>query len=79
MANPFYDIAARAFALDPADRLRLAADLIDSVEGCTPDPAWSASWSVELDRRADEADRVGDQGRPWEEVRADLLRRLAGR
>lgn len=67
-----------ALALPEQDRLALAAELIDSVEG-PEDPEWSAAWSAELDRRVAEADRTGDRGRPWDQVRTDLLGRLARR
>jgi putative addiction module component (TIGR02574 family) len=71
-------IAEDALALPEQDRLALAAELIDSVEGAE-DEAWSADWSAELDRRVAEAERTGNRGRPWDQVRADLLERLARR
>lgn len=67
-----------ALALPEQDGLVLAAELIDSVEG-PEDPTWSAVWSAELDRRVTEADGTGDRGRPWDQVRAELLERLARR
>lgn len=78
MSLPFHVVTTEAMALDPADRLRLASELIDSVEGAE-DPGWAAAWSAELDRRVAEAERTGDRGRSWDEVRADLLRDLAAR
>ena len=76
MADPLRSVTADAMALDPADRLRLAYELIDSVEG-PPNDDWSLAWSQELDRRLEKAERTGDYGRPWEEVRADLLKGIA--
>jgi len=76
MSHPLHTITAEALELDPADRLRLAAELIDSVEGAE-DPGWADAWSAELDRRVAEAERMGEQGRPWAEVRADLFAELA--
>ena len=70
--------AAAALALPEEDRLALAAELIDSVEGAE-DAGWASAWSAELDRRVAEADRTGDRGRPWAEVRTGLLERLARR
>ncbi len=67
-----------ALALPEQDRLALATELIDSVEG-SEDTTWSAEWSAELDRRVNEADRTGDRGRPWDQVRAELLERLSRR
>jgi putative addiction module component (TIGR02574 family) len=75
MANPLRSVTADALALDPADRLRPASDLLDSVEEPLDD-GWAPAWSQELDRRLEKAERTGDFGRPWDEVRADLLRLL---
>ena len=72
------EIADEALALSEQDRLALAAVLIDSVEG-PEDPDWVEEWSKELDHRVAEADRTGDRGRPWDQVRAELLGRLARR
>lgn len=62
-----------ALNLDAGDRLRLAAELIDSVEG-PADPAWDAAWLSELQarRQRGSADAV-----PWSEARARLLARLS--
>jgi putative addiction module component (TIGR02574 family) len=78
MGQALRKLTEQALALDERDRLALAADLIDSVEG-PADAAWASAWSAELDRRVAEADRTGDRGRPWDEVRAELLSRLADR
>lgn len=77
MSARFHSLAQAALELDPAERLQLASELIDSVEGPT-DPAWSSAWAAELERRVGEADRSEERGRSWDDVRADLLRRLAG-
>lgn len=75
-------IARQALELDPADRLQLAAELIDSVEG-PADPGWSGAWTAELRRRSAEADAREARGEPrgseWSEVRARLLQDLAKR
>ena len=78
MSRPLHAVTTEAMELDAADRLRLAAELIDSVEG-PEDPGWTAAWSDELDRRVAEAERTGAHGRSWDDVRADLLRDLASR
>jgi putative addiction module component (TIGR02574 family) len=82
MASSFHTVAIEALNLGEADRLRLAAELIDSVEG-PADPAWERAWSAELDRRAAAADarelRGESRGIPWSEVRAGVLKRLAER
>jgi hypothetical protein len=76
MTGKLQTIAQQAMALDPAERLQLAAELIDSVEG-PADPGWSASWTEELRRRSAEADAREGRGEPrgteWSEARARLL------
>lgn len=73
MSRPLHVVTTEAMALDPADRLRLAAELIDSVEG-PEDPEWSAAWLAQIRARRERgmADTV-----PWSEARAKVLRRLS--
>jgi len=82
MSRPLQVVTAEALELDPADRLRLAAELIDSVEG-PADPRWEEAWSREIARRSAEADAREARGEPrgleWPEARARILRDLAGR
>jgi len=82
MATNFHAIAQEALAFEPADRLRLAAELIDSVDG-PADPAWNAAWAEELGRRsaaADERESRGEsRGSDWPDARRRLLDDLARR
>ena len=82
MPPTFHSVAIEALNLDEADRLRLAAELIDSVEG-PADPGWEGAWTEEVDRRSAAADARQARGEPrgvdWTDVRADVLRRLAER
>lgn len=78
MSLPLHVVTSEAMALNPADRLRLAAELLNSVEE-PADAGWATAWSAELDLRVAEAERTGDPGRPWDDVGADLLRDLARR
>ena len=78
MSREFHTIAQRALELDPADRLRLAAELLASVEG-RADPAWSAAWKEEIDARLQAADAREVRGTPWSDVRAHVLNKLAQR
>lgn len=82
MSKPLHALTAEALALDPADRLRLATELIDSVEG-EADPAWSERWATEIQRRSADADAREAHGEPrgstWSEVKKRLLDGLADR
>ena len=78
MSLPLPVVTTEAMARDPADRLRVAAELLDRVEA----PAfagWAVARSAEPNLRVAEAERTGDRGRPWDDVRADLLRDLSRR
>lgn len=68
------DLRQRVLALSPRDRLALAAELFDSVEGS--DPEWEQAWALEIDRRAAEIDSGAARTIPWPEARARLEARL---
>lgn len=72
MPMPLHAVTTMALALDPADRLRLAAELVESVEA-PEDKEWSAAWFAEIRARRERgaADAV-----PWSEARAGISRRL---
>jgi len=70
MARSVRTIVAEALKLPTEERLALAAEIIDSVEGA--DPEWEAAWLCELDAR--EAQGVA-QWPPWTEVRTLILER----
>ena len=70
------DIRAAALQLPEQERLELATELLESVEG-PPDPAWERAWIEELDRRAAASDAAGTPAREWTDVRARLLARFA--
>ena len=82
MALPLHKLTSEAMALDPADRLRLATELIDSVEE-SADREWAEQWTAELQRRsaaAAEREELGlSRGSDWEDVKERLLRSLAPR
>ena len=82
MPPNFHTVAIEALNLSEADRLRLAAELIDSVEG-PADPRWERAWSSEVERRSAAADAREARGEPrgvdWTVARAGILRRLAER
>jgi hypothetical protein len=72
MPPTYQSVAEEAFDLDDADRLRLATELIDSVEGSSDD-AWEAAWSEEIRARRAQGEK---NGIPWADVRARVLERL---
>lgn len=65
------ELLQHALQLSEDDRLALATDLLDSVEG-PEDPEWAEAWAAELDRRVRELDEGRVKGVPWEEVKAKL-------
>ncbi len=74
MSRSAHEVATRALGLPEEERLALAAELIDSVEG-PADEEWERAWLDELARRQAQ----GTEGaRPWSEVRSRILRRLGG-
>jgi len=73
MSSAYRQVTTLALHLPAEDRLALASELIDSVEE-PADPEWERAWLEELRARKER----GLQGaRPWSEVRASILRRLA--
>lgn len=74
MSQTARELAARALELPEEERLALASELIDSVEG-PADAEWERAWLDELARRRT---RGMDDAKPWSEVRARLLGRLGG-
>ena len=70
------DLRAAALKLSEQERLELATELLESVEG-TPDPEWQRAWIEEIDRRVAAARTTGTQPIEWTEVRARLLARFS--
>ena len=73
MSQPLHVVTTEAMALDPADRLRLASELIDSVDG-PADAEWDEAWLTEIQARRQ---RGTVDAIPWSEARARVLRRLS--
>ena len=75
MVRSLHQLTQEALKLPAEDRLGLATELIDSVDGGV-DPEWEKAWLEELSaRRA----RGSAGARPWNEVRKSILERLANR
>lgn len=69
------ELLQHALRLPVDDRLALATELLESVEG-PEDPEWAEAWAAELDRRVQELDEGRVQGVPWSEVKAKIEARL---
>ena len=69
------ELLQRALELPADERLALASELLESVEG-PEDPEWAAAWAAELDRRVKELDAGIVTGIPWEQVKSEILERL---
>jgi putative addiction module component (TIGR02574 family) len=69
------ELLERALELPADDRLALATELLESVEG-PEDPEWAAAWSAELDRRVRELDSGAVKAIPWQQVKSEILERL---
>jgi len=74
--HPPAGLLADALRLPAEDRLALASELLDSVEGAA-DPEWDEAWLAELDRRntASKAEALED----WATVRARVLSGIRGK
>jgi putative addiction module component (TIGR02574 family) len=71
-SHPPRGLLADALRLPAQDRLALASELLDSVEG-TNDTEWDAAWLAELDRRAESDPSKSED---WATVRARILNEL---
>jgi putative addiction module component (TIGR02574 family) len=77
-SNAADDLLQRALQLPAHDRLALATELLNSVEG-REDKDWNEAWAQELDRRSAAVERGEDALESWDcvesRIRADLSRR----
>ena len=74
MADLIEDLTAKARALPPADRVRLAEDLLSTVQ--ETDEEVEAAWDAEIRRRIAEIDAGTAKLIPAEEVFAQVRRLL---
>jgi putative addiction module component (TIGR02574 family) len=72
------ELLRRALELPAEDRLALATELLNSVEG-PEDEDWSDAWAEELGRRLAEVERGEVKLEPWETVKARILADLQSR
>ena len=66
-------LAAEINRLSPAEKILLVEEIWDQVAASTGNLPVPEAHNAELDRRL--AADAGDAGRPWAEIRAELLRR----
>jgi hypothetical protein len=68
-------LVAQALRLSESQRVRVAAELLESVEG-PPDDVDDDEWLAEINRRADGVRRGESVGERWSAVRDELLPEL---
>ncbi|MHB8876337.1 MAG: addiction module protein [Myxococcaceae bacterium] len=71
-------LLSEALKLTSAERARLAAELIASVDG-EPEPDAEAAWAAEIDRRVQRVQSEGPKGDDWQGVHARIATRLRSR
>lgn len=69
------DVRAAALQLSEQERLELATELLESVEGPI-DPEWERAWVEECNRRIAADEAAGTQPLDWSDVRARWLARM---
>ena len=79
MARPLHKLTEEALILDPAERIELATTLYESLATPNPLTEWDLACVDESERRLAEHERLGGPTFTWEEVRAEILERLARR
>jgi putative addiction module component (TIGR02574 family) len=73
------DILDAALKLDPAERARIAHEIIVSLDDEPADEGVEEAWEQELAKRAAEIDSGAVKLEPWSKVRQDLLDIVRGR
>jgi putative addiction module component (TIGR02574 family) len=71
VASIFENVAEQALSLSASERLRLANELLQSVEPQTSEEAERA-WEEEIERRIARIDSGEAKGRSWEEIKRDF-------
>ena len=71
MANTFENVAEQALSLSARERLRLATELLQSVEPRASEEVEHA-WEEEIQRRIVEIDSGHAKGRPWQDIKRDF-------
>ena len=78
MSTPVRDLLRQASELDEHDRATLAGLLLESLE-YEVDGDVEGAWQEEIGRRLAELDTDSVQRVPWDEVKAELMRRTGAK
>jgi putative addiction module component (TIGR02574 family) len=78
MSTPVRDLFRQASELDEHDRATLAGLLLESLE-YEVDEDVEGAWQEEIGRRLAELDTDSVQRVPWDEVKAELMRRTGAK
>jgi putative addiction module component (TIGR02574 family) len=73
------EILDAALKLEPAERARIAHEIIVSLDDEPADEGVEEAWEQELAKRAAEIDSGAVKLEPWSKVRQDLLDIVRGR
>jgi len=71
MPSAFETVANQALSLAPEERIRLATELLESVEPETSDDVEQA-WQREIVLRIAQIDSGNARGRDWEDIKRDF-------
>lgn len=71
MATPFENVAEQALSLSAPDRLRLATELLQSVEMRESEDVERA-WEEEIQRRIADIDSGNAKGRSWNDIKREF-------
>ncbi|MFL5356642.1 addiction module protein [Archangium sp.] len=75
MSEQAEKLLSEALKLPTSERVRVAAELLASVEG-EPEPDAEAAWAAEIDRRVRRVEAEGPKGDDWQDVHARIASRL---
>jgi hypothetical protein len=76
---PVREILDAALKLEPAERARIAHEMIVSLDDGPADEGVGEAWEQELAKRSAEIDSGSVELEPWSKVRQDLLDIVRGR
>ena len=68
-------LLSEALKLPASERVRVAAELLASVDG-EPEPDAEAAWAAELECRVRRVETEGPKGDDWQDVHARIASRL---